>query len=165
MEIFRSHFDGKQREFSDMAAEAAIPDGPGESMTVQSQAEDADINVMLRRFGVLGQMPVADRLPEYGDFTGISDYQSALHAITEAEDRFLALEPKIRARFDNDPQLLLEFVSNPSNRPEGIKLGLFKELTDEERARSSGGAGETTGVNKGAPAGAGGANGGTVAGS
>jgi len=162
---FRKHFDYEVKAASDEAAAAAIPDGPGLSMTVQSMAEDADINVMLRRFGVTGQMPVADRLPEYGDFTGISDYQSALHAIHEAEDRFLLLDPKIRARFDNDPQMLLEFVSNPANKPEGVKLGLFKENVNADNQGVVGGAGQASGGNANAPAGASVTNGSSVAGS
>ena len=111
--------------------EAAIPpDGHGESMTIQSQAEEADINVMMARFRITGTMPTSVRVPEYGDFSEITDYRGALHAVMDAQDNFMRLPAAVRARFDNDPQLMLEFVSDPANVPELVKMGLGKENID-----------------------------------
>lgn len=100
----------------------------GESLTVQSMAEDADINVMLQRFGVTGQMPQGAQMLTYGDFTGINDYQSAIHAVHDAEDRFMALPANVRARFENDPQQFLDFCTDKGNLPELRKLGLAPEV-------------------------------------
>ena len=56
--------------------EAAIPpDQQGPSMTIQSHAEDADINVLMRRFGVTGQITQTLNLPDYADYSEIGDYQ------------------------------------------------------------------------------------------
>ncbi|WNK14424.1 MAG: internal scaffolding protein [Microvirus sp.] len=99
-----------------------------ESLTVQSEKDDADINVLLARFGVTGQMPQGFRTPSYGDFTAAADgFQAALHVVMEAEENFLKLDAKVRARFNNSPQELLDFVSKADNLDEAIKLGLVPE--------------------------------------
>ena len=95
------------------------------SLTQQSFKDDADINVLLERFKVTGQMPQNIVLPTYGDFHGISDYRSAVDAIHKASTSFMDLPAHVRSRFQNDPQLFLEFVSDSSNLPEMEKLGLL----------------------------------------
>ncbi|MEO5355606.1 MAG: hypothetical protein H7835_20730 [Magnetococcus sp. XQGC-1] len=59
------------------------------TLALQSELEATDINVILKRFGITGQLPTAVRAPQYGDFTGVSDYQSALAAISSAESSFM----------------------------------------------------------------------------
>jgi len=95
------------------------------SKTQQSFAQEADINTIVNRFGVTGQLPSPARLPSYGDFEGVWDYQSALHALKNAENAFMGLSADIRKRFDNDPALFVEFCSNDANRDEAVKLGLI----------------------------------------
>lgn len=95
-----------------------------ESLAQQHMAEDADINVIVKRFGITGQMPQNPRLPSYGDFTGVSDFRSALEAVRDAEDAFGELPGDLRARFDNDPQRYLDFVENPANQQQIYDLGL-----------------------------------------
>lgn len=142
---YRQHNGYDTEEASD---EARIPFAQhGESMTVQSMAEDADINVMMRRFGITGQFPETARVPSFGDFTGISDYRGALHAVMEAQDRFMELPAQVRMQFDNDPQMLLEFASIPENIPALIKMGLGKEqIANVSRGNNSdvGGTGTPT---------------------
>ena len=99
------------------------------SLAQQHLAEECDINYIVERFGVTGQMPDTSiiRMPTYGDFTGIADYRSALDAVQAAEDSFMALPAKIRERFDNDPALFVDFCSSndPADRSEAIELGLI----------------------------------------
>lgn len=95
-----------------------------ESLAQQHMAEDADINVIVKRFGLTGQLPQGHRMPEFGDFTGVSDYRAALAAVQEAEESFMELPADLRARFQNDPQQYLEFASNPANKEEFYELGL-----------------------------------------
>lgn len=119
---FRKHFDYDVEKASD---EAAIPpDQMGESLTVQEHSIDADINTLLKRFGVTGHLPQSVRVPQYGDFTAVTDYASALMAIQDAQESFLAMDAKTRARFENDPQLFLEFCSDPGNLPAMREMGL-----------------------------------------
>ena len=122
--FYRSPHNYDWKEASD---EASIKD-QGISLTIQSQAEDADINVMVRRFGITGQITTSVRVPEYGDFMGISDYRSALHQVMEAQDNFERLQPELRARFNNDPQEFLEFATNSENIGAMRELGLAKPL-------------------------------------
>lgn len=95
-----------------------------ESLTQQHMANDADINEIVRRFGITGQMPTGVRLPTYGDFTGVGDYRTALEAVQAAQDEFMELPADLRARFNNDPQLYLDFAENPANQEEIYNLGL-----------------------------------------
>lgn len=100
------------------------------SLALQSQAEDADINVILKRFGVTGQMPVSARAVTYQDFEGIFDFRTALEAVRAGEEAFMQLPAEIRSRFSHDPQVFVEFCSDPANLPELRKLGLAKEEGD-----------------------------------
>jgi phage internal scaffolding protein len=95
------------------------------SLAQQHMKDECDINVIVERFGVTGQLPVAPLEPTYGDFSGVNDYHSALNAIRSSEEAFMALPAKIRAKFDHDPNALLEFLQNETNRDEAIELGLI----------------------------------------
>ena len=101
----------------------------GPSRTQQSFRDECDINNILRKFNVTGQLPLGSVQPQYGDFSGITDYQSALNAVMEAQDSFLALPAKVRARFQNDPALFVEFASDEANKDEMKALGLLRQQT------------------------------------
>lgn len=103
-----------------------------ETMAQQQFAEECDINTIVRRFGLTGEMPDNPRIPQYGDFSGIGDYQSALNAVKDAEASFMELPAHVRARFDHDPQQLLEFCADGRNLEEARKLGLVPELTPDQ---------------------------------
>lgn len=94
------------------------------SLAVQSACDDCDINTIVRRFGLTGQLPMGVRMPTYGDFSGVSDYRDALTAIELANDAFMAYPADVRARFKNDPALFVDFCSDPANVDELRKLGL-----------------------------------------
>jgi len=95
------------------------------SLTQQHFKDETDINNILRQFNITGLLPEAPLSPRYGDFSGIGDYQSALNAVIAAEDEFMALPAEIRARFENDPAQLIDFLGNENNRSEAEKLGLL----------------------------------------
>lgn len=94
------------------------------SLTQQNFKDEVDINVLLERFKVTGAIPAGVRLPQYGDFSTVSDYRTALDAVNSARNAFMDLPAKIRDRFSNDPQRYLEFCSDPKNSDELISLGL-----------------------------------------
>ena len=112
--------DGKQA-----SDEACVVDF-GPSLTVQSLTEDLDINVIMKRFGVTGKMPDNVVVPTYGDFSEVFDFRTANEAVIKARDGFNALPAELRARFANDPQNLLLFLDDASNRDEAVRLGLVK---------------------------------------
>ncbi len=95
------------------------------SMAQQQFKEESDINEIVRKFGVTGELPSNIRAPQYGDFTGIFDYHSAMNAVVAARDSFNAMPAEVRARFDNDPAAFVEFCSDEANRDEAKKLGLL----------------------------------------
>lgn len=109
------------------ADEASVQSGlvcEDESLTLQSQAIDADINVIVKRYGVTGQLPQGWSIPTYQDFEGIFDYRTAMDAIRDAEHSFMSVPASIRARFDNDPQQFVAFCSDSGNVEELRKMGL-----------------------------------------
>lgn len=96
----------------------------GESKTSQQFKDECDINTIVRRFNLTGQMPSDVRAPQYGDFEDVVDYQTALNAVIAAQGSFNALPADVRSRFSNDPGLFVDFCSDPENLPELRKLGL-----------------------------------------
>lgn len=101
------------------------------SLAKQSFAEECDINVIVKRFRITGELPTNVRMPTYGDFTGVHDFQSAMNAVALANEAFEKMLPEVRSRFNNDPQLFVEFCSDEKNYDEAKKLGLVREVEPE----------------------------------
>jgi phage internal scaffolding protein len=99
------------------------------SLAQQQFRDECDINSILKRFNITGELPNAPVSPKYGDFTGISDYKTALDQVMATEDEFFSLPAPIRARFNNDPAELINFLDNDENRQEAEKLGLVDPKT------------------------------------
>ncbi len=97
------------------------------SLAQQHQKDDADINEIVRRFGLTGEFPVSQRIAEYGDFTGIGDYHRSLNAVHAAQEAFYALPAELRAKFDNDPGRLIDFVNNKDNYDLAVEYGLIEK--------------------------------------
>lgn len=119
---YRGHngYDTKQA-----SEESSTHGGPIEKMTSQQWNEDADINVIMKRYGVTGQLPVGKAQAIWGqDWSQVGSYGDALMALKEATDNFMELPPNVRARFQNDPGKLLEFVQDDENWDEAVKLGI-----------------------------------------
>lgn len=114
-------------DMTKVSNETGLVCDPEEGMTQQQFAEEADINTIVRRFGLTGQLPDNVKVPQYGDFTGIGDYKDAMNAVRAADESFMALPAAVRAEFMNDPQRLLEFVSDEKNREKAKELGLLKD--------------------------------------
>lgn len=96
------------------------------SKAIQSQKEEADINTIIRNFGLTGTVNQAAVPPTYGDFSGVDDYRTALEAVKAAEAAFLSVPANIRERFHHDPGAFLEFVENPANLEQLRAMGLAK---------------------------------------
>lgn len=103
------------------------------SRTKQSFKDECDINKIMQRFKkVMG----AEYLSKYqnvvggqfGDFSMVSDYRSAIEQVNAAKDVFDALPAIVRKRFDNDPAAFLDFVEDPSNLDEMRSLGLANPI-------------------------------------
>jgi len=109
---------------------------PDPSLAQQNFKDESDINYIVRQFGLTGELPGQAISPQYGDFTGVLDYHSAVNAVLAAQDEFMDLPAQMRARFDNDPSKLIDFLGNEENREEAIKLGLVAVNTISESSET-----------------------------
>lgn len=120
---FRDPYDIVRNQ---VEADLVAVDTGTESFVQQGPAVDADINVIVRRFGMGESIPPAALDPSYyGDVGEIPDLGTALRIVKEARDRFDALPVDIRNRFANSPARLWDFVNNPANEDESVRLGLL----------------------------------------
>jgi phage internal scaffolding protein len=101
-----------------------------QSLAQQQFKDECDINNILRQFNITGQLPDTPLSPKYGDFSGISDYKTALDRVIAADEEFMNLPAQLRARFDNDAANLISFLENDQNRAEAEKLGLVEPKQD-----------------------------------
>lgn len=111
------------------ASDAAGLECKDASRAIQSQKDEADINTIVRNFGITGRVPENLRVPSYGDFEFVGDYRTAIEAVREAEASFMRVPAETRLRFQNDPQKFLEFCSDPRNLDEMRSLGLAVPAT------------------------------------
>lgn len=107
----------------DAGRESSLKCRADEGRTQQQFKDECDINTIVRRFGITGHMP--EGLPgNFGDFTDVADYQTALNKVRESGEMFMELPSDVRKRFHNNPYELMKFLSNEGNRAEAQKLGL-----------------------------------------
>ena len=90
------------------------------SRTRQSHKQECDINEIVKRFKKVAGEDCLDRLAgyaggQYGDFSEVVDYRTALDQISQAEASFGALPAIVRKQFDNDPAAFLDFCNDPNN--------------------------------------------------
>lgn len=102
------------------------------SMTKQSFTEDADINTIVERFGLTGQLPDGFKAPTYDDFSNVVDFQTALNAVRNAGEQFMAMPAELRAKFDNDPQKLIAFLGSETNRQAAFDMGLVSTPPEDK---------------------------------
>lgn len=93
----------------------------------QSHVAECDINNIIKSFSVTGQFTHINANAKQGAYLDLPDdmdFQAALALVERSEAAFATLPAHTRDRFGNDPAQFLDFMSNPSNQDEAIKLGL-----------------------------------------
>lgn len=107
--------------------EASLYIDPEEDRAVQSFKDEADINVLVRRIGLTGEMPPPRPGAQYGDFSEVVDFSSAMQAVASAKSAFMELPARVRAQFDNSPAQLLSFVhsDDPRDIEDAVEMGLI----------------------------------------
>lgn len=103
------------------------------SLTHQSFKEECDINTLLSNMAANGLFPDDHQPLNYKDCVASVDYKTALDIIIQSEDAFYSLEANIRARFNNDPAQLLEFLEDKNNRVEAENLGIITPIKAEPK--------------------------------
>lgn len=116
----------------------------GESCVEQSHKDACDINSMIEkaRRGVFIPPESAGR---YGDFTGVTDFQTAMNQVKAAEATFSFLPSWLRKKFDNDPAKAIDFVNDPENAEECYELGLLERPKGDAEVVKPGNNGEVVG--------------------
>lgn len=113
-----------------------LPPNPGfkndePSLTQQHFKDEADINNIMARYqktGVLvDPLTQTTRKPMFDDFSELGDFRDHQQAVIDAQEMFMELPSRLRARFANDPAELLQWLSDPANKEEAIELGLFSK--------------------------------------
>jgi phage internal scaffolding protein len=94
------------------------------SLTQQQFKDESDINTIVDRFMKTGHLPDPVSMPQYVDYEGVFDFQSAMNVVRQADENFMRMDAKVRARFHNSPQEFLEFFANGDNAEEAVRLGL-----------------------------------------
>ena len=108
-----------------------------ESRTKQAFADECDINQIMARYektGVVDHVKLSGA--HYGDFPQIS-YHESLNAVIAAQEAFMALPARIRAKFGNDPGAFVDFATDPDNADEMRKMGLHTQTQNEAESHSA----------------------------
>lgn len=98
-----------------------------ESKAIQSAEDESNINTIVRRFGISGELPGGFDMPQSGDFTGIPDFHTAMNLVRKAQEEFVKVPAEIRARFGNDPAAFMRFIDDDANLDEARRMGLLRE--------------------------------------
>lgn len=101
----------------------------GVSMTQQHFKDECDINNILKSYR--GKIPAGTEPAFFMDCT-VNDLQSAYEIAEDIGARFDSLDSEVRARFNNNPLELLEFVHNADNQTAAIELGLLPKPEPSE---------------------------------
>lgn len=124
---WRHQWDADADEDADANTLIDFTGDPG--MTIQGPTEEADINVIIKRFGIQdgSQLPYWNNAQGiYGDISEFpQDPTEIANIMRDADLRFKLLPADVRQRFPS-PEALFDFIADPENKAEARKLGLFK---------------------------------------
>lgn len=95
--------------------------------TQQQFKDDNNPAVIMKKFVQTGVPPLGNgKKPMFLDLSQMGDFTEHLNHVTRVQQDFMQLAPQIRAKFDNDPAKLLNFVSDNKNLDEGVLMGLLE---------------------------------------
>lgn len=103
------------------------------SKTDQSFKSDCDIQEIIAKFRKTGQVTHLNKKQGiYADVSQIPDLLGATMIVQDASEKFSSLPSGVRDKFNNDPINMIQWLNNPDNQDEGIKLGLFKARQNDD---------------------------------
>jgi phage internal scaffolding protein len=116
---------GFKTPYSGSRYRVSLDCGPG--LAQQHFKDECDVNRILAKYQRTGLIDHVNRFNgDYADLSDVPDFQASLDAVISAQEAFLTLPSSVRKQFDNDPAAFLDFVHNPDNRDEMVKMGLAK---------------------------------------
>lgn len=101
-----------------------VNDGP--SLTIQSDAAEADIQVIMRKFRQTGQLQLRETDALFMDLTEFTDYKDAMDQLRIAERKFMSLPSKVREIFDHDVAEWLDAAHDPEKRDALVAAGFLE---------------------------------------
>lgn len=100
------------------------------TMTIQSEKDNCDINVIMNRYATCGT-PLPYRTdgvqPVYADVSELGDYMENYQRCKQAEEMFNNLPSALRKELDNNPANLLPFIQDKKNESRCIEYGLINK--------------------------------------
>lgn len=112
----------------------------GTSMTNEADRDGTDLNILIRR---MTTQEIRERPPvnpaAYGDATHVFDLQDMLDQTAKARDLFMRLPATVRAKFDNAPAKLYDYLRNEDNYDEAVKLGILERAPEPKPKESTDG--------------------------
>jgi hypothetical protein len=118
------------------------------SLTVQSDADQADIKKILKKWKTVG---IVDHLniqeQTFGDVTGFTDYADVMRTAKLAEEEFMKMPSKAREIFGHDVAAWLDTANDPEKLASLIAEGKIKseQQSIAELAQDSAGGDGTQG--------------------
>lgn len=103
----------------------------------QSDAAEVNINNIIKRAEKTGYLPEFRGQPFYGDVSEFNGLADAFQKVQESKDLFMTVPANVRERFENDPIKYVEFLADPANLDEAVKLGLAIKRPDLEPASTT----------------------------
>lgn len=91
---------------------------PEDSKAQQHMADECDINKIMEKYEKTGLVTHVNRFQgDYSDYLDTpEDLHDAMNRVIEAENMFMTLPAKVRARYDNDPAKFLDFVDKADDK-------------------------------------------------
>lgn len=100
------------------------------TMTIQSEKDNCDINVIMNRYATCGT-PLPYRTdgvqPVYADVSELGDYMENYQRCKQAEEMFNSLPSALRKELDNNPANLIPFIQDKKNESRCIEYGLINK--------------------------------------
>lgn len=96
------------------------------SMTQQHFKDETMIDNILQKYAETGFLtdPFSPKRPiQFGDFSDVTDFQTAQNAVARATEYFESLPSRIRASFSNSPAEFLQALNDPEQRSKLEELG------------------------------------------
>lgn len=114
---------------------------PNPSRTKQCFKDECDINNILKKYkNVMGVEYLSQFNTfaggQFGDFSGIQDYRSALDKVNQAKSFFDSLPATVRRQFSNDAAQFLDFAADPNNRSALEAMGIVPKSAPNQDAPS-----------------------------
>jgi phage internal scaffolding protein len=109
------------------------------SKTDQQWKQDVDVNSIMKKYiSGKGITHLAKIRGTYADVSNVPDLATAMQQLKTADELFMGLPAALRAKFENDPAKMVEYLQDPKNNEEAVKLGLKTKVenSDEQSAES-----------------------------